>query len=89
MEWSEEPSSLRALCQRWSLPLLAHTEDLETAIAAATRSCPFSSGGVEVCSHIFLVTQSASTVPGPPAWPQATGRYRRHLTLTWEEGGVE
>lgn len=86
MQWSEEPFSLRVLWLRWSSPLSAHTEDLATVTAAATKSCPFSSGGVEDCSHIFPVTLNASTVPNPPAWPQATGRYQRYLPLDKGDG---
>lgn len=81
MQWTEEPFSPRVLSQTWSSPPSAHTEVLATMTAAVTRSCPFSYGGAEDCSHIFLETPSASTVLRPPAWSQATARYQRYLTF--------
>lgn len=80
MQWSEQPFSPRAPCQRWSLPPSLHTEDLVTVTGAATKSCPSSSGGAGGCSHIFQVTPNASTVPHPPVWSRATARYHSHLT---------
>lgn len=80
MQWTEEPFSPKVLYQRWSLPPSVHTEDLATMTVAVTRSCPFSSGGAAGCSHIFLATLNALTVPCPPAWSQATARYERYLT---------
>ncbi len=85
MQWTEELFCPRVLFQRWSLPPSVHTEGLATVTAAATRSCPSSSGGAVDCSRIFPVTLNASTVPHPPAWSQATARYQRYLTLAQTE----